>query len=1096
MNKTHLESDSLFTAFHDKDLFKELLKDRTFTDYLNIFLSLPVFPVRLVYIQYIGKFVIETEQPILNDFRTTNEQVSEWIREKRGELFLGTFICNEFRLASMLTKLPITLKIDSLDGEDEKITKLKLKCFGTAVAMQHFKSYLNGTIGENIIQLWLDANIFLHKTSVSCKQYMKDIELKYLVDGAKFELNLSLRKRIKHLLYVIRAKRDKNGTALDKSSLLGLQTMVEESLQNYWIPQYLNHRAKILGIVYCRWNKIFQHTDIKSKSGIGDLVKMKGQQNEERFEMVLDQEQIKNTFRDDSNNCSERLVLPRVSGRRGNKTKVLNEKSDKTLRLLRSIQEVDKSNSTEKVILSKIEDPTNSNKTFANDLLKKSHKELNLLIVEKAVQNRKIKNLSINEILGNFFKKNKESSSVQINKNEEMLIKKDDSLFQSLLSALATDSIAGQPMLKHFQKTDNKQAESNLMFWTKTHDVLNDYLKDQSLNKQEEFDSLIQTYLSKASEYKTSLSRSVKTELCYLLSNGTGIEKLIDATTSIAKDLFTDWKRYTEYDAEMLKKDLYKNIDLLPTKEDITPIQDGRQIPKRNYKRMWKSMQLAISICNLQHLEFTQKNIEIDYDTESETSSDEDNEELSDSELGYDNQDFDNNTRSYIYSSSMRINTSPKKPSKRKRNQSMPSHDKKKQNLNDKNILEKRKSLKFEVKNTSKSTTDILCPKSFQDIFKDPAKFEHFKTFLIRQKAEAGLLFSAALEAKIQKSRINQQNRIIRRFIHTKAIPKDARTFIENATEKPVHSGQVSSLKALEEKWYAQYLSTFTPNVFCFLPDLIKRRSMREKNRHLWRMFANNLIRFWRVIKQPELSNKFVSFLKMEHRLNFERSNRGHNLNHGLPPRVTINNDKQIHTERLVADVAFLLEVMKYKYFFDALSVDEIAKSSGVEQDQLLIINKAKTITDCFIDSQVPPQVQININKNQAEKIKLLVRKGIITRGLFHEVFLIILSILLYYWKKYCYYRESAYKRKLVTRNCIDRSAYVIAAQKTLNKGKVKKTVLTQIEEDCYSKLLFSIQLGLRLGMPRSLFKKKSITVMKLDTINDTNVIEEKSQTH
>jgi len=236
-------------------------------------------------------------------------------------------------------------------------------------------------------------------------------------------------------------------------------------------------------------------------------------------------------------------------------------------------------------------------------------------------------------------------------------------------------------------------------------------------------------------------------------------------------------------------------------------------------------------------------------------------------------------------------------------------------------------------------------------------------------------------------------------------------------------------------------------------------------------MFTRNVISFRRGIMTNETLKGFREFLMLQHQLNMEQASANNQTDQGLPPRVVINN-KLIHTEKLYADLNFWSEVERYKDFADAVVL--CAKLGNyTKDDELIVVKKAKTIVDCFIDSQIPPRVQINVSNDLADNVIQLVQNGIIERGLFHEAALSTFSTLIYFWKKYCLHRFLPVEKRPIVRPVVkcDRSAQVLAKQKNLKVNKVKRVALS-LDEEC-TKLMFSLQLGLRLGVQKSLMKRR-----------------------
>ena len=69
-------------------------------------------------------------------------------------------------------------------------------------------------------------------------------------------------------------------------------------------------------------------------------------------------------------------------------------------------------------------------------------------------------------------------------------------------------------------------------------------------------------------------------------------------------------------------------------------------------------------------------------------------------------------------------------------------------------------------------------------------------------------------------------------------------------------------------------------------------------------------------------------------------------------------NNQFVYTDRLISDLEFWMEVDRFKNQADYAI--ECARSGNYSlEDENLLLDKAKTIVKCFIDSDVPPRVQV-----------------------------------------------------------------------------------------------------------------------------------------
>ena len=69
-------------------------------------------------------------------------------------------------------------------------------------------------------------------------------------------------------------------------------------------------------------------------------------------------------------------------------------------------------------------------------------------------------------------------------------------------------------------------------------------------------------------------------------------------------------------------------------------------------------------------------------------------------------------------------------------------------------------------------------------------------------------------------------------------------------------------------------------------------------------------------------------------------------------------NSKFVNTDRLISDIEFWMEVERFKY--QAENAAECARSGNYTlEDENLLLEKARTIVKCYIDSDIPPRIQV-----------------------------------------------------------------------------------------------------------------------------------------
>ncbi|XP_064641781.1 regulator of G-protein signaling protein-like [Lineus longissimus] len=157
----------------------------------------------------------------------------------------------------------------------------------------------------------------------------------------------------------------------------------------------------------------------------------------------------------------------------------------------------------------------------------------------------------------------------------------------------------------------------------------------------------------------------------------------------------------------------------------------------------------------------------------------------------------------------------------------------------------------------------------------------------------------------------------------------------------------------------------------------------------------------------------------------------------------------------------FLIEVDRYRIFADTVMTQA---EDGVYNHaaEALVGQKAKAIINCYIESDIPPKLQVNISPDVAETIVGNYNDQIIERGLFHEATISIFPTLAHLWKKFNAQRifDSMPPRPLVKHRITPHGSTKIPNYVTMDKVKTKR-IISHSDDDCM-RILFSLAHGIR----------------------------------
>ncbi|XP_023933546.1 regulator of G-protein signaling 22 isoform X1 [Lingula anatina] len=186
----------------------------------------------------------------------------------------------------------------------------------------------------------------------------------------------------------------------------------------------------------------------------------------------------------------------------------------------------------------------------------------------------------------------------------------------------------------------------------------------------------------------------------------------------------------------------------------------------------------------------------------------------------------------------------------------------------------------------------------------------------------------------------------------------------------------------LEKKWLPMFLATEEfadrqrpqSSMSDVVDDVMSQR--KKKNQAVWKMLeskwvssSKEIIGFRKALLNPVTCLQFRKFVSLK-------------------------------GEFLENDVLFWLEVQKYKDMYH------------VHMDDSLIQQKISTIINCFLDSQIPPSIQIDVPTEQAERI--LERRRELGPYIFRETQLTVFRVLFQHWPDFQNYRSNISESKLV----------------------------------------------------------------------------------
>jgi len=312
-------------------------------------------------------------------------------------------------------------------------------------------------------------------------------------------------------------------------------------------------------------------------------------------------------------------------------------------------------------------------------------------------------------------------------------------------------------------------------------------------------------------------------------------------------------------------------------------------------------------------------------------------------------------------------------------------------------------------------------PKCFMDILRTKELLQKFRMFLKLNddNHDPSILFWQIVESlktcKSPKQRQERMQFITQKFFGPVSsmkgkllIDKHSQVFKELCiTKKVTHpmliSAQTLIAKELESIYWLQFIE--------MLPGHIRQKIVcaggrgpaegikfgKEKNRQLWVAFTINVINFKKGIMDPDICVPFKNYIRDYVQQIASRCTKN------TQKRLNICN-KLIDIEKVENDLDFFIEVEKYKEICESCQYSARAGNYDPAEEEMCG-QKARVLFNCYIDSLIPPKVQVNIATNKVTEIRKLHESGLYERGMFHDAALSIFPILAHFWKRFCLQR-------------------------------------------------------------------------------------------
>ncbi|XP_065835526.1 regulator of G-protein signaling protein-like [Oscarella lobularis] len=562
-----------------------------------------------------------------------------------------------------------------------------------------------------------------------------------------------------------------------------------------------------------------------------------------------------------------------------------------------------------------------------------------------------------------------------------------------VVSAIVADELAGNPFLQYLQRRGKHQAGNGVLFLRQVEKLLAGPEKDDF---EKIVESITMLYAQNGCSLDFGLPGEIRRDIMDYLPLGVVHQSVFRAQQIAIKIVKRQWNKFLLYDQESFQLSFPSSRKSTPIRE-VSPILDVFGTPSSPLTpRGRQELEAGISLPNhmIRHAGLAERALELIQGKHNTCFSH--MVAKSSSSCKFSSLDYWNDSGIIMSSEEMR-------------------------DLSWRTFFDARvgRAVAPKTRNTlppiqKKSPTErneLEQPKKFLDLLLKENYRASFSNFLKSHNDLTPFLFwDAVYEMKMLCRTREEQDKFAHRIEKTyfctrsKGLSRRLKKEIKLACKRekdftPVELFIAASVavKHMESHWFSQYCATLKPRkdakeAVKIDPDANKAKSpteSRNRTKGLWVTFGRNVMSFRRGLASPTTGAAFRKYL--------QSLNDGQKRHDSALRRVI--KGKAVNVGRLPTDLDFWIEVDKYKRIADEAGMPW---GQHTPEDEFLIQRKAYAIIQRYLDSEIPPKVQINISYDVVQTILDNMAGGFIDRGMFHEAGLQTFTVLAFFWKKFC----------------------------------------------------------------------------------------------
>ncbi|NXP45048.1 RGSL protein, partial [Heliornis fulica] len=216
-----------------------LLRDDAFVDFFNTFLNLPVFGQTPFYISSTGRWDLWPELPSCLD--PSPSALLAWLKKHRLPHFCKSSLCLHLVLCQKLLGFIRSGEAAKLLNWQSADRWLLEKCVSGSQGMRHFRTFMQGTAGEELTNFWLTTERLLGLDESDMRQRDLYLSLLCRLRATHLREGSSIVTLCRTIMGSLPKARHIQTKSTRREILSKMQERALFVIQSYWLPKFFIH---------------------------------------------------------------------------------------------------------------------------------------------------------------------------------------------------------------------------------------------------------------------------------------------------------------------------------------------------------------------------------------------------------------------------------------------------------------------------------------------------------------------------------------------------------------------------------------------------------------------------------------------------------------------------------------------------------------------------------------------------------------------------------------------------------------------------------------------------------------------------------------